>query len=943
MLITGATGFIGSRLASLALECGYSVRTLTRSDWSGEPDVACENRHFGSLPEEVPPEAFQEVDIVVHCAADVRSDEKTARAVNVEGTVELARTAAAAGVETFVFLSSQSARSDAPSSYGRTKFAAERELLAITDVGIVILRPGLVTGPGRKGLFGRMCRLVESLPVIPVLGSAASTVQPIHVDDLCEAIFRCDRNAEVRGKVLNLGAIDPIPLSEFLCEIARVRLGRSKPRVFPIPVAPIEVAVRFAERLRIPLPVTSNNLKGLRIVERMETRTDLARLDLTLRPIPEMIRDDFRSEDRRPPAARILLVGGGRIGLVHAVTLSRMPDAILSGVVDPKPAAASFLRGLGLSVPMHRSLDEALSAGSVDGAVIATPVSTHLPLTRACLAAGLTVMVEKPLAIRREQLELYERLGEANPRLPIQVGYVMVRNPQIFSFLDDLRSGVLGRVRGFEGFSLLSFIQQPASGRWETDPAISGGGAYINAGSHVVSLIHAAFGSPKRVTAETLRLHSADVEDSISVRLDYGEFTGTHYCSWSIGGFPRQENTLVIRTDAGRLILTGSVGVFVRDDGRLSVRHQLDFDVGFNIAPDYAGAGFTTELADLVRSCHTRRPPPMNLDQACRIERLLFDVYDASERVERFSTAGGFTARVDATSPDGPVRLEDRFDSIAAHPPRRVLDLRDVPLRDAQMDVADSLSGGEWSEVEILPGQIRNLAKLRNDSRLRVTVPDFLNQSRLLSMGRYASVLKAMQPAGILAAVRSAAAALPGERRATFWVAAMGLLGAALNAVGSEFRGTLLLHSYLTDLALSVRRLDMIERMITMCRRHCGAARVGFHTNMVGESAAALRRLQVSIDHVSFLTSPHAVGMAESLRKLRELAGSRLELTAEVGLAPAVVHRTALADPWSWTFGADAVLIGPAAEARLAAEQRRNRERHWADAFPGLPAPDSLP
>ena len=75
MLITGATGFIGSRLATRALEHGYSVRTLTRSDWSGEPEVAHEGRHFGRLPEEVPAAAFPGVNVVVHCAADVRSDE----------------------------------------------------------------------------------------------------------------------------------------------------------------------------------------------------------------------------------------------------------------------------------------------------------------------------------------------------------------------------------------------------------------------------------------------------------------------------------------------------------------------------------------------------------------------------------------------------------------------------------------------------------------------------------------------------------------------------------------------------------------------------------------------------------------------------------------------------------------------------------------------------
>ena len=79
----------------------------------------------------------------------------------------------------------------------------------------------------------------------------------------------------------------------------------------------------------------------------------------------------------------------------------------------------------------------------------------------------------------------------------------------------------------------------------------------------------------------------------------YPEFKGSHYCSWSIDGYPRQENRLIIWTEKGQLILTGSVGVFVSNSGEVDISHQLDFDVGFNLAPDYAGAGFTNELRDL--------------------------------------------------------------------------------------------------------------------------------------------------------------------------------------------------------------------------------------------------------------------------------------------------------------------------------------------------------
>ena len=68
------------------------------------------------------------------------------------------------------------------------------------------------------------------------------------------------------------------------------------------------------------------------------------------------------------------------------------------------------------------------------------------------------------------------------------------------------------------------------------------------------------------------------------LKLGYPEFTGKHYCSWSINGYPRQENKLIIRTEQGQLILTGSVGVFVNNAGEVEITHQLDFNVGFNLA-----------------------------------------------------------------------------------------------------------------------------------------------------------------------------------------------------------------------------------------------------------------------------------------------------------------------------------------------------------------------
>jgi predicted dehydrogenase/nucleoside-diphosphate-sugar epimerase len=936
MLITGATGFIGSRLATLALARCYSVRSLTRSNWAGAPDVPASQRHFGSLPESIPAEALHGADVVVHCAASTDNAERTAYAVNVEGTVRLSRLARRAGVRTFIFLSSQSAHPDARSAYGRSKYAAERALLDVDGLYVVILRPGLVAGPGSRGLFRRLVRTVESLPVVPLPGGGRQIVQPIHVDELCAAVFRCaETPPDPHHAILHLGMPEGVSLAEFLQAIAVARLGR-RTTILPIPWWLVERAVSVAGALRIPFPVTRGNVEGLKAVRGMDTRADLARLGLTLRPLDRMVRDDRDPAQER--AVRVLLIGAGRVGLVHALTLSRLHGVALCGVVDPRVGARRFLRGLGVTVPMYGTLEEAVARTTPDAAVVATPGATHLSLTRACLARGLAVLVEKPLAIRREELAGYEDLARTFPGGLVQAGYVMLRTPHVAACLDRLRAGDFGAVTGFEGLTLLSFAHAKTA-RWEVRRTVSGGGALINAGAHVLSMIRAAFGDPLAVEAASARVFSAEVEDSMVITFVYPGFSGRHYCSWSIEGYPRQENRLTVRTDRGWLILTGAMGVFVRKDGEIDVTHQLDFDVGFNIAPDYAGGGFSTELAELRDAVRSGCPAPVGVTEAIRVEHLLFDVYDAAEAVTAFGEdrCGGAGLPGGTPGPAGSARG-------AAPAVRRVLDLRDLPAIRAREALDRLIDDAQWAGYALTPAQMRGLpASRRAGERWRVTVPDFLVQSRLLSVGRGADVLRQMGPAGVVAGARAAARLLPGERGPTFWVAAMGLLAAGLREVPAGFRGTIMVHAYLTDLALSVGRLGTLDRMLATCRRRCPRARVGFHTNMAAEAVEAVRALTVAVDDVSVLTSPRAAKMAATLGALRAAAGrERLALTAEVGLAPVVVHCAAAEAPERWAHGADAVLIGFAAVPALVAQRRADLEREWTVAFPGLRLPEGV-
>ena len=182
-----------------------------------------------------------------------------------------------------------------------------------------------------------------------------------------------------------------------------------------------------------------------------------------------------------------------------------------------------------------------------------------------------------------------------------------------------------------------------------------------------------------------------------------------------------------------------------------------------------------------------------------------------------------------------------------------------------------------------------------------------------------------------------------GERGPTFWVAALGLLAASLQSTAADFTGTVLLHPYLADFALSLRRLDILEKMLTICRRARPQARVGWHTNMAAEALNALWRLETKVDEISVLSSPGAMKLGAIFSEMRRASGqAQFKVTAEVGLAPFIVHQIAYHAPQRWAFGADAVLIGPAAAVSLAAQQRTEVAQEWGKAFPGLIMPEEV-
>lgn len=265
ILVTGATGFIGTFLLDRLAVAGYRVTAVVQSSTAGLPDRVTVLRGCAIAPETCWAGKLDGIETVVHLAARVHVMHDTStvpldefRRVNVAGTECLAREAAKAGVRRFIFVSSIKVNGEEtnfpytedkpvnPSDpYGISKMEAEQALQGIqaeTGMEVVIIRPPLVYGPGVKANFYNLMKIVNSGMYLP-LGSVANNRSLIYIENLVDAIVTCICHPKAAGQTYLVSDGEDVSTPELVRRVAYA-LEKSV-RIFPFPPG----LLRFAGKL----------------------------------------------------------------------------------------------------------------------------------------------------------------------------------------------------------------------------------------------------------------------------------------------------------------------------------------------------------------------------------------------------------------------------------------------------------------------------------------------------------------------------------------------------------------------------------------------------------------------------------------------------------------------------------------------------------------------
>jgi len=268
ILITGATGFVGRALfENLKSKKKYLVHLSIRANqeklFEGEKTF-----NIGEIDANTNwKDALDGVDCIIHCAARAHMTEKKQtnslnayRAINVDGTRNLAKQAVAIGIKRFIFLSSIKVNGEETiasksfkyndilqpeDAYGISKWEAEQALLKISKqmgLEVVIIRLPLVYGEGVKGNFLRLLDIVYKQ--IPLPFAKINNLRSfVGLDNLIDLIICCIEHPKARGKTFLVSDGEDLSTSDLIIKLSKFM--NKSPRLFQVPKLIIQLIGRL--------------------------------------------------------------------------------------------------------------------------------------------------------------------------------------------------------------------------------------------------------------------------------------------------------------------------------------------------------------------------------------------------------------------------------------------------------------------------------------------------------------------------------------------------------------------------------------------------------------------------------------------------------------------------------------------------------------------------
>ena len=286
ILVTGASGYVGSHIVHALVEAGKPVRALVYNRQRFEKEGRLQGLNVEIVEGDLNrPESLQNalagVTAVVHTVAiAIEKGKRTYEQVNYMGTVNLLEAVKKAGVQRFINISQLGADPKLPYRFLASKGKAQ-EAVAASGLAWTAFRPSVIWGPEDE-FSNTFARLVPITPIIfPIVGDSESKFQPVWVDDVAACVVKALDDDSTIGKEYELGGPEILTLEEIERRTLQAISARRWMIHFPTPL--LRLVVAALERL-LPSPPVTSSLLELLAVSNVTTRNAISQFIASPRP-----------------------------------------------------------------------------------------------------------------------------------------------------------------------------------------------------------------------------------------------------------------------------------------------------------------------------------------------------------------------------------------------------------------------------------------------------------------------------------------------------------------------------------------------------------------------------------------------------------------------------------------------------------------------------------
>jgi uncharacterized protein YbjT (DUF2867 family) len=279
ILVTGASGYIGSHIVRALVEAGKPVRAMVYNKNRALQEGRLNNLEIGWVEADVTrpeslPAALEQVSEIIHTVAiAIEKGKRRYETINYQGTVNLVDAAKTKNVKRFINLSQLGAHPDLPYRFLASKGKAQ-SYVASSGLEWTAFRPSVIWGPEDE-FANTFAKLVPLTPVIfPIVGDENSLFQPVWVGDVAASILKSLDDPSTTHQEYELGGPEVLTLEEIERRTLKA-IGAKRIMVrFPLPLLKMFVA---AMEFALPNPPVTRSLLELLAVSNVPDKNELTR------------------------------------------------------------------------------------------------------------------------------------------------------------------------------------------------------------------------------------------------------------------------------------------------------------------------------------------------------------------------------------------------------------------------------------------------------------------------------------------------------------------------------------------------------------------------------------------------------------------------------------------------------------------------------------------